>query len=140
MTIRNRIVFGPAGYAHVFFIYGKHFCVNALTGNEEKEAVLIRTLEPAEGIGLMQARRQTDLITNLCNGPGKLTQTLDITKDENGLSLKDSLPPDMVSRQPAWLYFPGRRRDRADQMPWDIEIRGSAVSVLYQGNRFISRS
>jgi DNA-3-methyladenine glycosylase len=91
MTERNRIMFGPAGHAYVFFIYGMHYCFNAVTGTRGKgEAVLIRALEPVEGIALMQARRKTDRIINLCNGPGKLTQALNITGEENGRSLTDS--------------------------------------------------
>jgi DNA-3-methyladenine glycosylase len=88
MTERNRVMFGQAGHAYVFFVYGKHFCVNAVTGAEGKgEAVLIRALEPVEGIVLMQARRLTDKIADLCSGPGKLTQALHITMQEKSEDL-----------------------------------------------------
>lgn len=91
MTGRNRVLFGPPGRAYVFFIYGMHCCVNAVTGREGKgEAILVRALEPVDGIGLMQARRKTERITALCSGPGKLTQALHITMQDNGLSLTDS--------------------------------------------------
>ncbi|MBP8676694.1 MAG: DNA-3-methyladenine glycosylase [Methanoculleus sp.] len=88
MTERNRAMFGPAGHAYVYRIYGLHTCVNVVTGAEGRgEAVLIRALEPVAGIGLMQARRGRDDLISLANGPGKLTEALGITIDLDGASL-----------------------------------------------------
>jgi DNA-3-methyladenine glycosylase len=90
-TERNRVLFGPAGHAYVFFIYGMHYCFNVVTNTEGRgEAVLIRALEPVEGIDIMRARRKTDKIFDLCSGPGKLTRALNIIMNHNGLSLTDS--------------------------------------------------
>src|SRR5574341_130949 len=75
LTQRNKAVFGPVGIAYVYFTYGMHYCMNvvARNGNYEAGAVLIRSLEPKEGIQLMIKQRKTDKISNLTNGPAKLT-------------------------------------------------------------------
>ena len=88
ITARNAPMFGPAGNTYVYLIYGMYHCLNIVGGKEgEGEAVLIRALEPLEGIPLMQKRRETKKTENLCNGPGKLTQAFGITKKHNNLSL-----------------------------------------------------
>jgi DNA-3-methyladenine glycosylase len=89
-TVRNAPMFGPAGNTYVYLIYGMYHCINIVSGKEgEGEAVLLRALEPIEGIPLMQRRRKTAKEENLCNGPGKLTQAFGITKKHNNLSLFD---------------------------------------------------
>ncbi len=91
MTERNKVLFGPPGHLYVFFIYGMHYCANAVTRAEGRgEAVLFRALEPIKGIDLMQKRRRMDNLAELCNGPGKLTSALNITREQNGMSLTDS--------------------------------------------------
>jgi DNA-3-methyladenine glycosylase len=88
ITTRNAPMFGPAGHAYVYLIYGMYHCLNIVSGKKgEGEAVLIRALEPVQGIPLMQKRRKTKKIENLCNGPGKLTQAFGITRKHNNLSL-----------------------------------------------------
>jgi DNA-3-methyladenine glycosylase len=87
-TPRNRIMFGPAGFAYVYFIYGCHFCVNAVcqpTGRAE--AVLIRAVHPVMGEALMRASRPTTHRHQLTNGPGKLCQALSIDRKLNGADL-----------------------------------------------------
>ena len=89
-TARNAPMFGPAGRVYVYLIYGMYHCLNIVSGKEgEGEAVLIRALEPVSGIPLMQRRRKSGDIENLCNGPGKLTQAFGITKRHNDTSLLD---------------------------------------------------
>lgn len=81
---RNAPMFGEAGTIYVYQIYGMHFCVNISTNEKDiGEAVLIRALEPTEGIELMKERRKTDNIKNLCSGPGKLVQAMGIHKGMN---------------------------------------------------------
>jgi DNA-3-methyladenine glycosylase len=88
ITPRNAPMFGPAGNTYVYLIYGMYHCLNIVSGKEgEGEAVLIRALEPVQGIPLMQKRRNTKKLENLCSGPGKLTQAFGITRKHNNLSL-----------------------------------------------------
>jgi DNA-3-methyladenine glycosylase len=92
ITPRNRPMFGPAGFAYVYQIYGIHYCFNMVSGPDGcGEAVLIRALEPLLGIDLMQARRGKNSITDLCSGPGKLVQAMGIRKMQSCESL--AYPP-----------------------------------------------
>lgn len=91
LTKRTRWLFGPPGLAYVYFIYGVHWCLNAVTREEGfGSAVLIRALEPVEGVPLMRERRDVARDRDLTNGPGKLCQALGITGEQNGLRLFDS--------------------------------------------------
>ena len=104
-TNRNRAMFGPAAHAYTYFTYGNHWMFNITT---EKEgvgcAVLIRALEPVEGIELMWKRRpKAKREIDLANGPGKLAAAMRIGSDEYGLDLLDSrlivLVPDSGHRR-----------------------------------------
>ena len=87
-------MYHDGGYAYVYFIYGMHYCFNVVTGPEgEGNAVLVRALEPVAGIELMQQRRNTRLLQNLCSGPGKVCQAMGITKNEYGTDLCDPAGP-----------------------------------------------
>ncbi|WP_435354698.1 DNA-3-methyladenine glycosylase [Emticicia sp. SJ17W-69] len=87
-SARNAPMFEGAGVSYVYLIYGLHHCFNIVSGAEGiGEAVLIRALEPTEGIELMQERRKTKDLRNLCSGPAKLVQAMGITPHFNFLSL-----------------------------------------------------
>lgn len=92
MTKRNEAMFGEVGHAYVYFTYGMHYCVNvvAKSKNYKAGAVLIRSLSPKDGISLMMKNRKMDDITNLTNGPAKLTMAFDITKKQYGEDLVNS--------------------------------------------------
>lgn len=91
-TPRTTVMFGPPGFAYVYFTYGMHYCVNVVTGLEgEGSAVLIRALEPVTGIDVMRARRANRPDHQLTNGPAKLCYALNINKSLNGHYL--SKPP-----------------------------------------------
>ena len=89
MTERNKAMFGEVGRAYVYFTYGMYYCVNAVARSSDFDAgaVLIRALEPKQGIEKMIKKRKTELISNLTSGPAKLTQALTITKKQYGTDL-----------------------------------------------------
>ena len=91
-TPRNSVMFGKVGRAYIYFTYGSHFCVNvcARSPDQPAGAVLIRALEPAEGIALMKFNRNRDDPYSLASGPGKLTRALGITPLLNGVEMTSS--------------------------------------------------
>jgi DNA-3-methyladenine glycosylase len=87
-TKRSSVMFGPAGYAYVYFIYGMHVCLNVVTGEVGRgEAVLFRALEPVDGLAVMHDRRGTHRVDLLCSGPARLTEALGISLELNGCPL-----------------------------------------------------
>jgi DNA-3-methyladenine glycosylase len=104
-TTRTEPLYGAPGMAYVYFIYGMYWCFNAVTRAEgQPSAVLVRALEPLEGIDLMRARRRLlgRRDVELTNGPGKLCQALGIDGSHNRIALDESplriLPGDNVPR------------------------------------------
>lgn len=93
-TKRNEVMFNGGGLLYVYFTYGMHFCANVVTGKvNEGCAVLIRAVEPIDGIDLMSQNRFHKISLsekeklNLTNGPAKFCQAFAITKEQNGISL-----------------------------------------------------
>jgi len=98
LTPRTRTLFGPPGQAYVYFSYGIHSLFNAVCEDEGVgAAVLIRALEPVDGLDLMRARRGIERTQDLCSGPGKLTQALGIGLADNDSSLVDG-PIEVLER------------------------------------------
>jgi DNA-3-methyladenine glycosylase len=135
LTDRTRVLFGPPGRAYVYRSYGIHALLNAVS---EKEgvgaAVLIRALEPVEGIDLMRERRGLEQLDQLCNGPGKLTQALGVGLEHNDSSLLgdgeiEILPPQNGDR-PAELVIAARIGiTKAAELPWRFcDPRSKSVS------------
>ena len=133
LTPRTRTLFGPPGFAYVYRSYGIHALLNAVCEPEGiGAAVLIRALAPAAGLELMEVRRGVSEERELCSGPGRLTQALGISLEENRTPL-DAGPVVILPREgpaPAVVASPRVGISKAAELPW----RFSAV-----GNRNVSR-
>jgi DNA-3-methyladenine glycosylase len=102
LTARTEPLFGPPGIAYVYRSYGIHALLNAVCDHVDSgAAVLIRALEPLDGVEVMRARRRVARDADLCNGPGKLTQALGIGLELNRTSLLDG-PIRIEPRPPGW--------------------------------------
>lgn len=134
LTPRTRVIFGPPGHAYVYFIYGMYECLNIVAEPEgQPGCVLIRAIEPVDGIAIMQQRRPAARkIEDLASGPGKLTLAMGITRAHYGV---DMTRGSLVVRQPA-----EPRTIPIDVTP-RIGIRECAdlpLRFLIRGNRFVS--
>ncbi len=139
-TPRTEIMYGPPGFAYVYFTYGMHWMLNLVTEAAGfPAAVLIRALEPLEGIARMQELRGGKPLSQLASGPAKLTQALGIARDENGLDCcrPDSpltlargsvLPPSSLVATPRIGL--GQTPEPWLSKPWRFTVRG---------NGFVSR-
>ena len=120
LTARTRTLFGPPGHAYVYFSYGIHSLLNAVAEPEGTgAAVLIRALEPVDGLDVMRRRRGVERATELCSGPAKLTQALEIGLSLNGRSLLDG-PIEVLERESQPSIAIGERIGitKAADLPW----------------------
>ena len=119
-TRRNQSMYLGGGHAYVYFTYGMHHCLNAVCGRvDEGVAVLLRAVEPTEGIELMFARRpRAKRPRDLCSGPGKLTEALALDRGLDGADLRLS----------GELFI---ERLRARALPWHRIARTPRVGVAY---------
>lgn len=119
MTARNEVMFGEGGYAYVYLCYGIHNLFNVVTNAEgEADAILIRALEPTQGIELMMGRMNTTIEKRITSGPGKLTKALGIDRSMNGMKL-DS--------KHLWLEDIGRKVKQNEI------ISGTRIGIAYAG-------
>ena len=136
-THRTEIVFHDGGYAYVYLVYGMHCCFNVTANIAGKpECVLVRALQPLDGIGLMKSRRKTSSLLNLCSGPGKLCSAMRITRELYGadlcgdeLYILENEYPDMriVASERIGIDYAGKYR----KMLWRFFIAG---------NEYVSRA
>ncbi len=147
-TPRNRIMFGPPGFAYVYRSYGIHWCVNFVCEAEgSASAVLIRAIEPTLGVDEMRRRRRLEDTRALCSGPGKLTEAMGITIAHNGLPL-DAHPIELFARSGNVEVVEGVRIGitKAVDLPWRFGLKGSrflsrpfAGSTVVPGKRSATR-
>jgi DNA-3-methyladenine glycosylase len=136
-TARNEVMFGPGGRAYVYLCYGIHHLFNVVTNEAERaEAVLVRAIEPADGIDIMLRRTDSERLNRLTSGPGKLTRALGISRQHNGYSLLGDniwledgvvLKPRMIDASPRiGIGYAGEDA----RLPWRFTVRGNSwVSV-----------
>jgi DNA-3-methyladenine glycosylase len=126
-TPRNAVMFGPPGYVYVYRSYGIHWCVNFVCEEDgSASAVLIRAVEPAEGIAAMRRRRGLKDERLLCSGPGRVCEALGITGAHNGLPL-DRAPFELRPRDGDVAVATGPRIGitKAADLPWRYGLKGS---------------
>ncbi len=132
MTKRNAIMYGEGGFTYVYFVYGMYNMLNFVTESEgSPAAVLIRAVEPIEGISLMKLRRKCEDVRQLTSGPGKLCRAFDITVKDSGLDLTGD------------ICFVGDEGYHAKQIAKSSRIGiGEGAEMLWRfyetGNRFVS--
>lgn len=134
---RTKIQYGIGGYAYIFSIYGMHYCFNAVTNVKMKpEVILVRALEPVDGIELMKRRRKTENVISLCNGPGKLCGALAITKEQYGYDLCGS----PLSVKP-YLDVPNEQIDVSPRINIDYaeECKDYLWRYFIKGNPYVSK-
>ncbi|WUR13944.1 DNA-3-methyladenine glycosylase [[Empedobacter] haloabium] len=126
-TARNASMFGPAAHAYVYRSYGIHWCLNFVCREAGHGAgVLIRAIEPVQGLDAMRARRGLMDARLLCSGPGRVCQALAVTREHNGLSL--AAPPfELLPRAGDVDVVAGPRIgiSKAMDVPWRFGLRGS---------------
>lgn len=141
VTARNRVMFGEVGHAYVYFIYGNHYCLNVVAKSRDAGAgaVLIRAVEPVQGIDMMRRNRSirdrdSSKMEMLANGPGKLTKAFGIDSRHNGL--------DLTAEGELYLTE-GKGIDDQDIVATErIGIsagRDRLWRFIIRGNRFVSR-
>jgi DNA-3-methyladenine glycosylase len=126
-TARNAIMFGPPGYAYVYRSYGIHWCLNFVCeATRSASAVLIRAIEPTDGLDAMRRRRGLADERLLCSGPGRLCEALGITRAHNGLAL-DKPPFALFARTEPVELVAGPRIGitKAVDKPWRYGLKGS---------------
>lgn len=131
-TKRNAVMFGEAGRAYVYFIYGNHYCLNFTTEREGRPgAVLIRALEPVDGIEGMAKRRKTGDARELTSGPGKLARALSVDLSLNG--------EDLVRSDRLWVMQREKRPEIASSVRIGV-VRGRRRMWRYfvPGNEYVS--
>jgi DNA-3-methyladenine glycosylase len=137
-TPRTQVMYGPPGHAYVYFTYGMHWCLNFVTESEGfPAAVLIRAIEPTEGLDVIAARRQARPPREWCNGPGKICQALGI---ERTLNAADLCNPESVVFVEANQSVPdsgvtiGPRVGLTNvpepwqSMPWRLRVTGGRIA------------
>jgi DNA-3-methyladenine glycosylase len=140
-TARNRAMYGPPGRAYVYFIYGVHFCVNAVCQPAGRaEAVLIRAVEVEFGEEWMRQNRGAATGVQLSNGPGKLCAALAIDRRLDGVDLCDAASPLFIARNPRAAEWRRRRGPMASGERLGLTRAADwPLRFFLDGSPFVSR-
>ena len=134
-TRRTQTMYLPGGHSYIYFTYGMYYCFNVVTGGiKEPEAVLIRAIQPVQGLSEMKKNRNREQLTELCSGPGKLCQALNITKSLNAADL---------SREGKIYIAKGRKLnpielDSRVGLPWHEDSAYWFLRFYIKNNPFVS--
>jgi DNA-3-methyladenine glycosylase len=132
MSPRNAVMFGPPGHLYVYFTYGMHFCMNAVSGRPgEGTAVLLRAGEPVEGMEGMRSRRGRERTLDLCSGPGRFAQAFGVARSENGV--------DLVEGGDLWVERGWRSESIGSGLRVGVRETTRAWRYWLEGNAFVSR-
>jgi len=135
-TGRTEVMFGPAGHAYVYFIYGMYHMLNLVTeAKDYPAAVLIRALEPLQGVASMQQRRHSATLRNLASGPGKLCQAFAIDRSLNGADVCGKTLYVEDRGEPTPKYQATARIGVEYAGKW----KDKPFRFLVQGNEFVSK-
>jgi DNA-3-methyladenine glycosylase len=127
-SARSFIERNAAGAAYVYFSYGNHWMLNVLVKGNANGFVLFRAIEPRRGMKIMKRRRGVEELRELCSGPGKLTQALDITDRHHEMDLCVDPRHCFVSDAKATFDVVADKRigiSRSSHLPWRFTLRGS---------------
>jgi DNA-3-methyladenine glycosylase len=145
-TARNEITYAEGGHVYVFFVYGMYYQLNLVTGLvDHPHVVLIRGLEPVEGIETMRERRGKMKDTNLTSGPGKLCIAMDIDRRLNGEDLSgDTIWVEEYRnfKKPEIALGPRVGIDYAEEfidMPWRFWVKGNAYVSRIGRSRLLNQ-
>jgi len=124
-TPRNAVMFGPPGRIYVYRSYGIHWCMNLVCGDAPGSAVLIRAIQPEQGLAAMRERRGIDDPRLLCSGPGRLCQALAVTRAHDGLRV-DRPPFSLLPGESSEIAVgPRIGISKAAHEPWRFGEAGS---------------
>jgi len=127
ITPRSAVMRDTYGYWYVYFTYGIHWCANVTCDKYGTCAVLIRAVEPIEGIPIMKRRRGTDVIENLCSGPARFAQAFGITGADSGKPMGGNCglydAPEILPEHVVISKRIGITKDT--HLPWRFHVRDS---------------
>lgn len=140
-TPRNRAMYGSPGHAYVYFIYGNHFCFNAVCcPRGVAEAVLVRAIEPLFDLDWMLLRRRVKEVLEVTSGPGKVCSALAIDRDQDGVDLCQARSPILIAANPAFERWRNERGPMVTTCRVGLtKAADRPLRFFLEGSRYVSR-